>query len=503
MKVLKSENIIFMVIISLGGLFSLFYYSTELQEIKKSNQAVFENTSLQRKTVVQNHLDARKNTLASIQSFFAASNFVSLSEFEGFTHAMLKRFHLEEVCWTSADGQDVYSTKSGEASECSRFDLVEPSRFLDFERARLMLSIFVQSAKGQKGFASIIFDLKSLIPSEKSKTVEEYLVLSESIRNRVIGYSFKDSKLVSKLDQVIPRKSSIKYYEIQTFGNVSFLYVCTQLLKTAFEEKIWYVWTTISLLALLTLLSAIFIRYLIVQRKDVEEVVKLRTAELTQFAYRTSHDLKAPLTTIKGLSNYIEMDLEEKDYEEVQLNNKKIYKQASKLEKLVVDILNLAQADKASLENEQISIKKEIESIKEKNQIYIKEKGVDISLTQNQDFTLLSEKTRVVQILENLVMNAVKYSDSSKKDRYVKIGVIEKNDQWVIEVKDNGLGFPADKVSEVFNVFQRYHPHAAEGSGLGLAIIKRHVDQLEGEISLASSPEGSTFTFSIPKKKAK
>jgi signal transduction histidine kinase len=114
-----------------------------------------------------------------------------------------------------------------------------------------------------------------------------------------------------------------------------------------------------------------------------------------------------------------------------------------------------------------------------------------------------NEKVRIVQILENLVSNAIKYSYQNHEQSFVKISVVEETNSYVIQVGDNGLGIPKSRQGEVFQMFKRFHPNVSFGSGLGMAIVKKHVDYMGGTIEMKSSGTGTIFTIVFVKESVK
>ena len=109
------------------------------------------------------------------------------------------------------------------------------------------------------------------------------------------------------------------------------------------------------------------------------------------------------------------------------------------------------------------------------------------------------DATRVELVLVNLVGNAVKYSDPSEEDPWVRLGVQRTEDgYWRIAVSDNGVGIPSEMQDLVFEQFVRAHPDVADGTGLGLAIAREAVEQMGGRIWLESRDGiGTTFHFTV------
>lgn len=220
-----------------------------------------------------------------------------------------------------------------------------------------------------------------------------------------------------------------------------------------------------------------------------------KNEELSQFAYRTSHDLKAPLVTVRGLAEVMIEDLNDADYDEVLLNANKIGGYVYKLENLVTDILNLARADLEISDQEKIDIYSVVDEIKERlGQVYI-DNDVDVILDIDNGIDIYASKTRITQILENLISNAIKYCDFEKKSRFVHISTDCNAGVKNLYVKDNGIGIPESSQSNMFGMFQRFHPNLAQGSGLGMYIVKQHIIKMSAQIDFASSNEGTIFSI--------
>ena len=231
-----------------------------------------------------------------------------------------------------------------------------------------------------------------------------------------------------------------------------------------------------------------------------EKTMSLQKAneELTQFAYRTSHDLKSPLSSAKALAQFICIDIDQGDLLEAKNNANKISQQMKKLETLVVDILLLSQADFDSSGFMPIDFDDMIVDVKERLSWLRKDNpctlDINISLTQK----VISEKVRFSQVIENLLSNALKYYDESKSSPFVKLDITNSKDSVIINISDNGIGIPQEHQGEVFTMFKRFHPNRSNGSGLGMAIVKKHIDHLNGTISFESSNQGTLFKIIIP-----
>ncbi|MEI8706377.1 sensor histidine kinase [Pseudoalteromonas sp. B62] len=241
---------------------------------------------------------------------------------------------------------------------------------------------------------------------------------------------------------------------------------------------------------------------------ELKAIVNSQTAslqqandELAQFAYRASHDLKSPLSGAKSLAQFVIQDIEAGDIKEACQNAKIIYQQMEKLETLVVDILLLAKADIGNENEELIDFNQLITDMEERLAWLVKDNPCTLTTNINLSTPIKSEKARFAQIIENLISNGLKYYDTNKDAPYVHCDIFNEQETFNITVTDNGIGIPDKHQSEVFDMFKRFHVETSSGSGLGMALVKKHIEYLDGEISLQSSNSGTTFKITIPMDK--
>ncbi|HEX7184274.1 MAG TPA: sensor histidine kinase [Thermoanaerobaculia bacterium] len=163
-----------------------------------------------------------------------------------------------------------------------------------------------------------------------------------------------------------------------------------------------------------------------------------------------------------------------------------------------VHALAIAQGSEESAQGRRLSLRALLEETLSETRGMAEEKGIRIEAQETVPDVQV-DATRVELALINLIGNAVKYSDSAKKDRWVRVNVQrEDGGFWRISVADNGIGIPKAMQEAVFEQFVRAHPDIADGTGLGLAIAREAVDQMSGRIWLESEPgEGTTFYFTV------
>ncbi|HSX49982.1 MAG TPA: ATP-binding protein [Cellvibrio sp.] len=216
--------------------------------------------------------------------------------------------------------------------------------------------------------------------------------------------------------------------------------------------------------------------------------------ELETFAYVASHDLKSPLRGIAQLSTWIDEDLEEKEFSEVEKHTNMLRNRIHRMEKLLDDMLIFYRAGKVDGNITRVDV---AHMGKELFEIQNTKPGLQLELGSNLPvFDTLS--TPFEQILRNLFSNAIKHHDL--EHGIVRLEGRQLNDDFYeISVSDNGPGIPAKFQERVFGMFQTLKPRdELEGSGMGLALIKKIVETYGGTIGVYSESRGCRFTFTWP-----
>ena len=215
--------------------------------------------------------------------------------------------------------------------------------------------------------------------------------------------------------------------------------------------------------------------------------------ELDSFIYRSSHDLRAPVSSLLGLINIakIEDSVEEKDkcldLMEVSVN---------KMEAFIREIIDHTKNTKLDLEPSEIDLKKlvnglidELKHLDHNNSIRF-----DIEVFETP---FISDEFRIKTILTNIISNCIKYYDPSKES-YVSLNANRKNGEAIIEIKDNGQGIKSEYMSNLYDMFFRAND-SSNGTGLGLYIVKDVLEKLDGKIEIQSNyGEGTEVLIRIP-----
>lgn len=223
------------------------------------------------------------------------------------------------------------------------------------------------------------------------------------------------------------------------------------------------------------------------------QIIEEKNAELDSFFYRISHDLKGPISSLRGLSSLARMDV--KDQTALSYLEKQ-EKQVDRLDHIINGLINLTRLNQSHLEKTLIDFHKLTDDCIQSFQTHPKFRYIDFRKHIDPDLAFHSEWTLMNAIVQNLVENAIKYS--SDENPFVRIKITKVTDHLTLEVEDNGQGIPPEHQSRIFEMFYRATQNTS-GSGLGLYILKRSVDRLRGAIDMTSQEhKGSTFIVTLP-----
>lgn len=225
--------------------------------------------------------------------------------------------------------------------------------------------------------------------------------------------------------------------------------------------------------------------------------LKKLNEELDSFVYSASHDLKAPLTSIKGLVNIAQ---NEKDIDKLPEYFRMMLTSIEKLDDFIRDIISLSRNSRLEIETEQIDFNGLINDVIDSYNYLDSASHVEKIIKIDKERPLYSDSKRIRIILNNLISNAIRYSDPKKEQPFVKIRIQDLGDYFKIIVSDNGLGIPEEHIDKIFNMFYRAS-ESSNGSGLGLYIVKETSEKLGGSTTVESTlKEGTKFTVVLPNK---
>jgi PAS domain S-box-containing protein len=238
--------------------------------------------------------------------------------------------------------------------------------------------------------------------------------------------------------------------------------------------------------------------------EELEKRVRERTAELERankeleaFSYSVSHDLRTPLIAIEGFSRILSKKYGDRLEPKAREFLEAIQRSTKQMDQLIGDLLSLSRLTRVEFDTAEIdmgglarAVFEEIKGITH---------GRKLKLVVNSPPHARGDVTMIRQVYANLLSNAVKFT-RAREVALIEVGGIEKVDERIYYVKDNGIGFPEADKDRIFGVFQRLHgADEYEGTGIGLAIVQRIVARHGGRVWAEGRPgEGATFYFSLP-----
>lgn len=237
------------------------------------------------------------------------------------------------------------------------------------------------------------------------------------------------------------------------------------------------------------------------QEKLLNEQLQRLNEMKDQILMNTSHEFRTPLAGIIGLADCLKEEVMGPQTEEAKENLELIISSGNRLTSLVEDIINFAQLKSGNikLNSKPVELNKIVNDVVATCTPLITGERLRINNHLSQDELIVyADEKRLSQILFNLIGNAIKYSNEGE----ITISA-ERNGQKIkVNVIDNGIGIPEDKIDSIFEDFEQIDgttTRSHEGSGLGLAIVKRLVELHGGIIEVHSKlNQGSTFSFTLP-----
>ncbi|MBD3202827.1 HAMP domain-containing protein [Candidatus Woesearchaeota archaeon] len=247
-------------------------------------------------------------------------------------------------------------------------------------------------------------------------------------------------------------------------------------------------------------------RELIKINKKLEEanqkLMKL-DKEKNEFISIAAHELKTPLTSIKGFAQLMNTNKVMKDKKKLRHYLKLVNKNTIRLYNIILDIVDSSRLSlgKLNLDIEEVDIRKIFNEVKNNMKIVIKEGGIEPVFELEENLPKIRvDPGRLLQVIRNLIVNATHFTSRGGK---ISFKVHKKNNKFVqFEVKDTGEGIPKDKQDKIFSRFYQVDASLSrkvKGSGLGLSICKGLVELMGGKIWFESKEgKGTTFYFTIP-----
>ncbi len=246
-------------------------------------------------------------------------------------------------------------------------------------------------------------------------------------------------------------------------------------------------------------LGVVWTAAVITAARRLEQDLKRSNAELEQFAYVASHDLRQPLRMISSYLTLLErhlagrLDGEEREFIAFATEG------AQRMDRMIVDLLDYARIGRDKSEKRPVDLQELFTLLSANMKNALEEAGAALSLPALLP-TLPGNESELLRLFQNLVSNALKFR-AADRPPLIRIHCAETEQEWRIAVEDNGIGIAPEHHARLFVLFQRLVSREQyEGNGIGLAACRKICEHHGGRIWLDSVPgQGSTFTVALPK----
>ena len=224
-----------------------------------------------------------------------------------------------------------------------------------------------------------------------------------------------------------------------------------------------------------------------------------KSRELETFAYSVAHDLKAPLLSIDGYSRLLVEDYSTDLAEEARYFIGNIQTSTEDMSALIDDLLAYSRMERRDFKPDRLELQSLVTTLVEQRRREDAEQKIDFVIDVNGG-SVAADANALTLSLRNYLDNAVKFTKRVPRPR-IEVGAKETTTNYLLWVRDNGIGFDIKYHDQIFGIFQRLNPaEEFPGTGIGLAIVRKATERMGGRAWAESEPgRGATFYLEIPK----
>lgn len=324
-----------------------------------------------------------------------------------------------------------------------------------------------------------------------NKLSEELTLLGREVRNSIIASNLTEVEKTTLLQKIEIISEKFTIVE-RNFTDA--------MVKGSWKTKSYLIFANVFFI--LIIISCVGLYFSLTMKKLLESAkeIKLKNdnlivanQELDRFVYSTSHDLRSPLTSLKGL---VQIAKDEEDVKQIRYYFDLMEETINKQDRFIIDIIDYSRNKRTDKSLEIIDLNQLIDDSLQQNNYSENVKNLKIEKHIGIK-EIVSDGLRLKIIFNNLISNAIKYSDPNKKEQKLEIKISKENDCCKIEIKDNGLGIEKENLPKIFDMF--FGTNRNIGSGLGLYITMEAVKVLKGTITASSQiNQGTIFTILLP-----
>lgn len=234
------------------------------------------------------------------------------------------------------------------------------------------------------------------------------------------------------------------------------------------------------------------------EREDLIKELEAKNAELEQFTYTVSHDLKAPIITIKGFLGFLSQDAHSGNIQRLENDILRIGEATDKMHKLLNDLLELSRIGRVMNPPVEVDFGELVAAAQEILHGHLEERGIEV-IVEGRLPVVYGDRQRLLEVVQNLLDNAAKFMGGQLQIR-IEVGQAHSaHDGFTtLYVRDNGVGIAPQYHEKIFGLFNRLNPNI-EGTGVGLALVKRIIEFHGGRVWVESEAgEGAAFYFTLP-----
>ncbi|MDZ4758521.1 MAG: PAS domain S-box protein [Bacteroidota bacterium] len=219
--------------------------------------------------------------------------------------------------------------------------------------------------------------------------------------------------------------------------------------------------------------------------------------ELNTLVYRTSHDLRSPITSVMGLTNLFELNGED-DPNNIYVNMMK--NQLTKLDNVIKDIIEYHKISHNEPERLVVDFETIINDKFDQLRFLPNFDKINTTISIQKEVDYIGDRYLIGILFNNFISNAIKYTDFGKPHNYININIHIDSENALIRIADNGIGIEKEYVDRIFKMFFRA-TELSQGTGLGLYMVREIISKMNGQINVDSNyGQGTTFEIILPNK---